>query len=189
MLWYYFLQQKIIENMEVKVMEKVFMKVYRKEVKERYGRVIESMKNLVKKRSIMFLEEKEKDRKAPCSVGEILKELIMEKYGPTFAKDSRELYFPASLAKPTGLFMMAMWVAGSLRSVRISADFIVARGTVARPRPAQASEMFSLTMPASTAAIIFARSSGLPNFVMSAIITRLTGAFKTKSCPPATRPR
>ena len=59
--------------------EKVFKRIYKKEVSERYGKVIENMKDLVKKRNIVFLEEKEKDRKAPCSVGEILKELIIEK--------------------------------------------------------------------------------------------------------------
>lgn len=61
--------------------------------------------------------------------------------------------------------MMGRQVAGRLSSEVMAAASMVARGTVARPRPAQATDAFSLTMPASTAAIMSERSSVLPRHV------------------------
>lgn len=58
--------------------EKVFKRMYKKEVMRRYGKVIEGMRDIVKKRDIFFLEERKENRKVPCSVGEILKDLILE---------------------------------------------------------------------------------------------------------------
>ena len=59
--------------------EKVFKRMYRKEVMKRYGKVIEGMRELVKKRDVVFLEGSEEKLKAPCSVGEILKSMILDR--------------------------------------------------------------------------------------------------------------
>ena len=57
--------------------EKVFKDTYRKELKKRYGKVIDGMRKVAEERDIILIEEKEGNRKEPCSVGEILKDIII----------------------------------------------------------------------------------------------------------------
>lgn len=56
--------------------EKVFKPRYKKEVRERFGKVIEGMKKAAEQYDVVLLDYSEEKRKTPVSYVEILKEMI-----------------------------------------------------------------------------------------------------------------